>query len=142
MPVDAVALRSWANILCRLVFTDFPSTASALGLRGETAARHGGAELRPPPPGLTELVLAERDGRLDHLRVRFAGPAVTRADLDRVFGAGASVPRVHWRDPHPLAYRVAVPGAPFTCTLFADFAAEPEAGTPVEAAVLRRDRAV
>jgi hypothetical protein len=51
------------------------------------------------------------------------------------------LPRVDAGRPYPVAYQVAVPGAPFTCAVVARFAEAPAAASPAIAVLLRRDRA-
>ena len=147
MTISAELLGAWSERLCRLAAGGGAADAvAALGLAGSLVQRFGHAALEPPPPGLAELRLVERDGDgggVSYLDLDLArdGPTPTRAELDARFGEGHELPRIHPFTPFPVAYHVEVPGAPFTCEVIARFHGEPAGDAVAGQVVLRRDRA-
>jgi hypothetical protein len=51
------------------------------------------------------------------------------------------VPRVHYDRPYPVCYPVTVVGAPYTCDIFAYFAAPPQDGGGAQTLMFRRQAA-
>lgn len=138
----AQLLASWAATLNRLpndTSTTASTAAEALGLAGALTPRFGQVVV-PPPDGMTEVAIEERWAGVSSVHAGLEPGTLTRAELDAVFGQGANVPRVHWRDPVPLAYLVEVLGEPCTCTVIAYFARTPGPDDPVVSVLLRRDR--
>jgi hypothetical protein len=145
MTISAELLGAWSERLCGLpAGGDAAAAVAALGLDGSLDHRFGHAALLPPPPGIREFRVVERDGGgvsyLD-LDLTPGGLAPTRAELDARFGEGHELPRVHPFTPFPVAYHVEVPGAPFTCEVIARFHDEPSGGAVAGHVVLRRDHA-
>jgi hypothetical protein len=133
-------LASWAATLNRLPPGNAATAATALGLAGLSIPPFGQYTVDPPPDGLTDVVIDERNGEVFTMRAAPVPGTLTRADLDAVLGPGHQLPRVHWNDPLPVAYLVEVLGEPFTCTVFAYFARTADPGDPVVSVMLRRDR--
>ena len=133
-------LLEWCERLCRLPDGAPAEVVAALDIDGSLVPGIGGAvTVEPPPPGTANLRLQCHGGRVETLTVRFGDEPPTRADFDARFGEGGWLPRVHWDDPHRVAYQVQVAGAPSSCTVFPSFAAEPVADTPAGAVMLRRN---
>lgn len=141
MTAMAALLATWAGVLARLPAADTATVVAALGADGRLTPRFGNLVVEPPPAGLTEMVVAERDGDVFYVEIVLPAAAVTRAELDAALGEGRWIPRVHWQDPVPLAHRVEVLGAPHTCMVFAYYATTPEPTDSPASVMLRRDRA-
>lgn len=139
-PVTTDLLWTWARRICGVTTEHAAEVAALLGLPAPTQDDLGRLFVQPSPPGTAwlRLVMDERAG-LSSVEVRFAGPALSRGELDACFGPSQNLPRVHWDAPHMTAHRVAVPDAPLTCTLFASFHEEPEPSRRAFAVTLRRD---
>ncbi len=139
-PLDAAALHQWAAALCQAAAPDARGALRALRFGGALTGRAGDWRLEPPPAQTRETVVDERDGRLAGLRFTPGPLPVTRGALDSELGDGRELPRVHWDSLYPVAYRVAVAGAPFSCDVIGYFRDAPEPGTAAAQILLRRQR--
>jgi hypothetical protein len=136
--VDAIVAAAWASALCVLPRGGAADAVSALNLEGALAVAIGYQLLEPPPPGASRLEIAEDHGDVFTVRVILTGPGPIRSDLDAVLGPGADVPRVHFDRPYPVCYHVTVGAAPYTCDVFAYFAASPDGHATADSLLLRR----
>jgi hypothetical protein len=136
--VDAIVVAAWASTLCALPRGRAADAVSALNLEGALAATVGYQLLEPPPPGASRLEIAEDHADVFTVRVTLAGPGPSRSDLDAMLGVGTDVPRVHYDRPYPVCYRVTVSAAPYTCDVFAYFAASPDGPATADSLLLRR----
>jgi hypothetical protein len=137
-PLGPVALHLWARVLCTAAAPDARGALRALGFGGALTGRAGSWRLDPPPAQTAETVVDERDGRLATLRFTPGPQPVTRGALDAELGPGGEPPRVHWDSPYTVIYRTAVPGAPFSCDVFAYFRDAPAPATAATYLTLRR----
>lgn len=136
--VDAVVAAGWASALCALPRGRAGDAVSALALDGTLAAGIGYRRLDPPPPGTSRLEVAEERGDVCYVRVTLAGAGPRRSELDALLGPGGDVVRVHFDQPYPVCYRVAVAGAPYSCDVFAYFADPPDGQATAQSLLLRR----
>lgn len=145
MTITAETLRTWSEQLCTLPPIDFAPALAALDIAGSIVDSSDDYAIVEPPPagttrlGLTRENLGKNKGNLGALEVTLAGAALTRAELDRRFGAGSLLARVDFDRDYVLSYRVEVAGAGFRCTVFASFAEEPTAASAATKVSLRRD---
>ena len=145
MTITADQLRTWSEQLCTLPALDFAAALSALGISGTIVPKTADfAIVDPAPAGASRVALTlenlgKNKGKLSTIEITPAGPAITRAELDRRFGAGAALPRVDYDRPHEVSYRVEIAGAAFRCTVFASFGDEPTAASVATMISLRRD---
>lgn len=144
MTITADQLRTWSEQLCTLPPIDLAGALAALGIPGSLDEKSDDYAIVEPPPagttrvGLTRENLGKNKGHLGEIEVMPAGAAITRAELDRRFGAGNALPRVDFDRDHVIGYRVEVPGAPFRCAVFASFSEEPTAASAATKISLRR----
>jgi hypothetical protein len=136
--IDAIVAAGWASALCVLPRGRAADAVSALNLEGALTGAIGYQLLKPPPPGAGRLEVAEDHEDLFTVRVTLAGPGPTRSDLDVILGPGGDVPRVHFDRPYPVCYHVTVSAAPYTCDVFAYFAAAPDSQATAESLLFRR----
>ena len=145
MTITTETLRTWSEQLCTLPPVDLAAAVTALGLTGSLVGKSDDyAIVEPPPGGATRLGLSRENlgknkGNLGTLEITLAGTAVTRAELDRRFGAGNLLPRVDYDREYVVSYQVEVAGAGFRCTVFASFAEDPAAASAATKINLRRD---
>jgi len=144
MTITAETLRTWCDQLCTLPPLDFAGALKALGIPGSLDEKSDDyATVEPPPAGATRVGLSRESfgknkGNLGELEVMPAG-VVTRAELDRRFGAGNLLPRVDFDRDYVVGYQVEVAGAPFRCAVFASFSEEPTAASTATKISLRRE---
>jgi hypothetical protein len=139
--IDPALLREWSERLCRVASRAPRDLILGMGLYGaliDYLTYHG---LEPPPTGVAEIRVVNHPAGFEYVEMALTGRGPTRAQLDAHFGAGDSLPRVHPESDHTRAYTVAVPGAPYTCAVFAAFRAAPAPTTVAKAITFRRDRA-
>lgn len=145
MTITPDLVRTWSEQLCTLPPLDFPGALRALGIAGSLEAKSSDYSIVvPPPPGASRVGLSlenlgHNKGNLSTVEITLDGATLTRAELDRRFGAGNPLPRVDAHRPHVVNYRVELAGAPFRCTVSASFAGEPTAASAATAISLRRD---
>jgi hypothetical protein len=144
MTMNLDLLQDWSRRLCNVSANDVGEVAAALGIPG-SVVQHGNdaVTIEPPLPGATQIELGRRQGAFTRVAVALAASKLTRADFERRFGAGNVLPRVGAGRPYEIAYQVAVPGAPFTCAVFAkigNFDDLPNDASVVTEVTLRRDR--
>lgn len=145
MTITLDQLRAWSEQLCTLPPVDFPAALAALGIAGSVVSQSADYAIVEPAPagtsrvGLSAESFGSNKGKLGTLEITPAGAAITRAELDRRFGAGNLLPRVDYDRPYVLGYRVEVAGAGFRCSVFASFAEEPTAASAATRIRLRRD---
>ena len=104
--VDVV--RTWSELLCSATSGADEDLVAALGVA-----------LEPLPLGATEVDLDGGEIGRASIEVRLPPNTITRAQLERRFGAPRELPHVDPRHPHTFAYDVAVAGAAHRCTVFA-----------------------
>ncbi|MEV6924878.1 hypothetical protein AB0M46_10260 [Dactylosporangium sp. NPDC051485] len=139
-PVTTDLLYTWARRICGVTTEHAAEVAALLGLPAPTQDDFGRLFVQPSPPGTAWLRLNMNDrAGLAAVEIRFAGPALTRAELDAQFGPSQNLPRVHWDSPHVTAHRITTPDAPLSCTLFASFNGEPAPSERAFQIMLRRD---
>ena len=116
---------------------------AALGLPDDlpTAVRDV-SELDPPPAGTTRCAVGTSDSRFWYLTLTFAAPSIARHTLEDAMGPGVLLRRIRPTRLHRVAYRVVIPGAPFSCDLVAGFTEPPTDASLVTGVTLRRDRGV
>ena len=120
-------LLGWAERLCEA------TTGEDADLRAALAA-----PVDPPPFGSSAVHIS--GGWIPSVEVTFPPGVLTLADVERGFGPGDSIPRVHYDSPHTLAHgSVSVQGAPWTCAVFSRYANDPVAGAAVASVLLRLD---
>jgi hypothetical protein len=136
--VDAIVASAWASALCALPRGRAADAVSALNLDGTLAEDIGYQVLDPPPPGTSRLEIAEDHQDVFTVRAQLTAPEPSRSDLDAMLGPGANVPRVHFDQPYPVCYRVAVAGAPYSCDVFAYFADPPDGQATPQSLLFRR----
>jgi hypothetical protein len=136
--VDAIVVSAWASALCVLPRGRAEDAVSALGLAGTLAQSIGSRRLDPPPPGTSRFEVTEDHEDMFTVRATLTAPGPSRSDLDALLGPGGNVPRVHFDQPYPVCYRVAVAGAPYGCDVFAYFADPPDGQTTAESLLFRR----
>lgn len=110
----AGAVREWAARLAHVAGTE----------RAELSRALGGACFFPPD-GVTQVDLDDRPVGVGGVDVRFAPGALRRGDVDAVLGAGAPLPRTAGHDPLREVHPVDVPGAPYRCSVLAEYGVEP-----------------
>ncbi|MGN9913812.1 hypothetical protein ACTMTJ_40385 [Phytohabitans sp. LJ34] len=137
--VDANRVAEWGVRVCVASTTDPAELLFELGVPGTVVPFVDAVRVEPPPPGSSELRLVERAGEFSRLEARLVGTNLTRAHLDDRLGPGADVPRVHPGREFWVSYPVDIPGAPYGCTIFAEFVDQPGADTPACAVMIRRD---
>lgn len=138
--VDLVQLKAWSEHLCRLPSSDPWQVVAALRL-GIAPATHvrGVARVRRAPDGVTcDLGLVR--GGVRSVTLTFAHPFIPRAALDDALGHGQPLRRHGLGPDHHVAYRVVIPGAPYSVDVVAAFGGPPRPGTPASSVVLRRHR--
>lgn len=140
--IDAIVTAAWASALCLLAPGPASAAVAALRLTGALNQATGYQLLEPPPPGTGRFEIAESRGDVFTVRVTLTVPAVCRGDLDTMLGPGSAVPRVHYDSSFQLCYRVAEPGAPYGCDVFAAFADAPDEPGAVPQSLLFRRQAV
>ena len=145
MTITPDLLRTWSEQLCTLPPLDFAGALQALGIAGSLVSKTRDYSIVDPPPagtsrlGLTLENLGKNKGNLGEVAITPAGLAITRAELDRRFGAGTLAPRVDFDRPFVVTYRVELPGAPFRCRVLASFPDEPGAASVASQISLLRD---
>ncbi|WP_232667826.1 hypothetical protein [Pseudonocardia sp. TRM90224] len=132
----------WSGRICTVRSTNAEAVAGELDLvEMRLVPRFGGFCIEPPPAGLREMRVIQREGRFARLDMQLNGSALTRGDLDAVFGVGVGAPRVHFDSFHTLTYRWNQPSALYGCEITAEFEGDPTADTPVTGLSMhRRDR--
>ncbi|GGM25245.1 hypothetical protein ACFFX1_09490 [Dactylosporangium sucinum] len=139
-PVTTDLLWTWARRICGVTTEHAAEVAALLGLPAPTQDDFGRLFVQPSPPGTAWLQLCMNDrAGLSTVEIRFAEPALTRAELDACFGPSQELPRVHWDSPHLIAHAVRTPDAPLSCTLFSSFTAQPDPSERALQVTLRRD---
>ncbi|HET9622081.1 MAG TPA: hypothetical protein VFP84_11985 [Kofleriaceae bacterium] len=124
--ITADALRTWSEQLCTQPALDFDAAIQALGLSGALVKKSSDyAVLEPPPPGTTRVGLSRENlgknkGYLGMIELELA-TKLPRAELDHRFGAGNVLPIADVGRGTEISYEVTVPGAPYRCTVFANF---------------------
>jgi hypothetical protein len=147
-PRDAVAitpeqLAHWSEQLCTLPALDLAQAMTALGITGSIVRRSRTyIAIEPPPAGASWLALSleppgPKAGQLSSIEVAPAAP-ITRSELDRELGVGEDRPPIA-DGPNIVAYDVQIAGAPFSCTVSAQFYSEPTADAAANAIRLYRD---
>jgi hypothetical protein len=141
--VDLLQLREWSDRLCRLATTSPLEVVAALRVGAAPAAHiRGIGRIDPPPVGTSRCELGLAEGRFRSLSLTFARPVIARATLEDAMGPGQPLRRLGFGRPYRVAYRVVVPGAPFSCDVVATFAEPPGQASLVTAVTLRRHRGV
>lgn len=123
-------LRSMAERLC----------AVATGAEGEIRAALA-IPADPPPLGASGLEVTGGVLSRASVELRFSPPALTRAQLDGLFGQGTALPRTGMGASHVLAYEVRIAGAPACVSIFARFSEAPGPGSGPRSILLRIDPA-
>jgi hypothetical protein len=124
--ITADELRTWSEQLCTQPALDFDAAVQVLGLTGALVKKSSDyVVLEPPPPGTTRVGLSRENlgknkGYLGMVELELAAK-LTRAELDRRFGAGNVLPIADVGRGTEVSYEVTVPGAPYRCTVFANF---------------------
>ena len=124
----AQILRSIAQRLCSV------ATGTEQEIRAALAA-----PMTPAPFGARECEITAGVLSVASVTLRFDQPILTRADLDRVFGQGETLPRTGPFASHVIAYDVWVEGAPACVTLLAAFRELSQATSAVKDILLRID---
>jgi hypothetical protein len=140
--VDLVQLKAWSEHLCRLASSDPWQVVGALrlGTAPATAVR-GVARIGRPPDGVTcDLGLVR--GGVRSVTLTFARPSIPCAAFDDAMGHGLRLRRKGLGPDHQVAYRVVIPGAPYSVDVVVGFAERPRPTTPASFVVLRRHRGV
>jgi hypothetical protein len=141
--IDLVQLKTWSERLCRLPATDPRQVVGALGVGAAPAAHiRGVGRVDPPPIGTSRCELALVAGRFRSLTFTFTAPVIDRATLEDAMGPGLPLRRVRPQRCYRVAYRVVVPGAPFSCDVVAAFVEPPHAASLATEIMLRRHRGV
>lgn len=146
MTITLERLARWSEQLCTLPPLDIAQAMDALGIPGSIVWRSPTyVTVEPAPPGSSRLALAIEHlgpsaGHLSSIEVAPATP-ITRGELDRQLGPGEDRPPIA-DGPEVVAYDVRIAGAPFSCTVSAQFHGEPTADTAAEAIRLRRDAVI
>lgn len=138
--IAAEQIREWAERLCRT--SGGPAEmAAGLGLEGPLVDHSpmDYATIEPPPPGTSSVLLSIGKYRNDSVSIKFSNCVATRAQLDSLLGEGMNLPAVHPSGTFMIGYRVEVPGAPFACTVFVDFAYPDTPSSLADEVMLRRD---
>lgn len=136
-------LARWSEQLCTLPPLDLAQAIDALGIPGAMVRRSRTyAAIAPAPPGASWLALSlehlgPNAGSLGAIELAPAAP-ITRRDLDRQLGAGEDRPPIA-DGPCVVAYEVRIAGAPFSCTVSAQFSGEPAPDAAADVIRLRRD---
>jgi hypothetical protein len=136
-------LARWSEQLCTLPPLDIAQAMDALGITGSIVRRSRTyLAVEPAPPGASWLALSlehlgPNAGYLSSIEVAPAAP-ITRIDLDRQLGVGEDQPPIA-DGPQVVAYDVRIAGAPFSCTVSAEFSGEPAADSAADVILLRRD---
>ncbi|GAA0725940.1 hypothetical protein Drose_17970 [Dactylosporangium roseum] len=139
-PVTTDLLRTWARLICGVTTEHAAEVAALLGLPAPTQDEFGQLFVQPSPPGTTSLqIYMNACAGLSTVEISFAGPALTRSELDACFGPSDELPRVHWDSPRVTAHRVSADDAPLTCTLFAYFTGVLTPSSRANRITLRRD---
>jgi hypothetical protein len=143
LAVDLVQLKAWSERLCRLAATDPRQVVAALRVGAAPAAHiRGVGQVDPPPTGTSRCELGVVEGRFRSLTFTFRAPDIDRAALEDALGPGTTLRRVRPGQAHRVAYRVVVPGAPFSCDVVAAFAEPPDGDSLATEIMLRRHRGV
>ena len=145
--LDADLVLLWCQRICWLPGASAADLTAALGLPSPAGAAAGG-ELAPPPPpppppppGAGALTVVNHPAGFAYLTAQLPDDGLTRGDLDARLGPGRPLPRVHSGGPHVLGYSVGAPAAPWVCSVFASFAAEPTAAAAATELTIRPDAA-
>lgn len=136
-------LRRWSEALCRLEHAEPKATIAALGLTGYIEESPSFVA-STPPPGARTARFARSNDKVDFVEFTFLEPkaAPTSSSLDAAFGTPGKAPLL--AGPPLLVqhlYRIAIPGAPFTCTIIAAYSTVPLPADAPHTIKLRRDRA-
>jgi hypothetical protein len=126
--ITALLLHRWSERLCHVTATSRDQLADAID----------GAD-QALPIGVTDVEVDDREVGLGGIWLRFADGAITRAQLEAVFGKGEQLARADAKHPFKFMTTVEVAGAPLRCTVIAEYrTADPDEN--VLGMYLRTDR--
>ena len=127
---DVRVLRSMAERLCTVATGAEEEIHAALAI-----------PTQPAPLGARGLEVTGGVLSRASVELRFSPPALTRAQLDDMFGQGEALPRTGPGAAHVLAYDVRIAGAPARVSVFARFSEPPEPESGPKSILLRIDPA-
>ncbi len=103
-------LKKWAERLCHVTSTSKAELENAIEGANKSL-----------PPGVTQILVDDREVSLGGIVVRFEKNSIMRRDFEAVFGTGEKQVRLDPGHPLTVASLIEEPGAPHCCNAFAEY---------------------